>query len=69
VCEFYHEDPYIEVEWSFYRLNGVGLEVMDGWAAIHVADWPLLPVSTDSQAWDTLVNQRMNIAAKAHSLN
>jgi hypothetical protein len=21
VCEFYHEDPYIEVEGSFHRLN------------------------------------------------
>jgi hypothetical protein len=38
---------------------------MDGWAGIHVAGQPLLSVSTDSQAWDTLVNQRTNIAAKS----
>jgi hypothetical protein len=38
---------------------------MDGWAAIHVAGRPLLPISTDSRAWDTLVNRRMNIAAKS----
>jgi hypothetical protein len=50
VCEFYCEDPYIEVEGSFHRLNSVGLEVMDGWAAIHVAGRPLLSVSTDSRA-------------------
>jgi hypothetical protein len=65
VCEFYHEDSYIEVEGSFHRLNRVGLEVMDGRAAIHVASQPLLPVSTDSRAWFTLVNQRMNVAIKS----
>jgi hypothetical protein len=38
---------------------------MDGRAAIHMAGRPLLPVPIDSQAWDTLVNRRMNIAAKS----
>jgi hypothetical protein len=50
VCEFYHEDPYIEVEGSFHRLNLVGLAVMDDRAAVHVAGRPLLPVSIESQA-------------------
>jgi hypothetical protein len=43
VYEFYHEDPYIEVEGSFHQPNGVGLEAMDGRVAIHVAGWPFLP--------------------------
>jgi hypothetical protein len=30
--------------------------LMDGHSAIHVAGRPLLPVSTDFQTWDTLVN-------------
>jgi hypothetical protein len=38
---------------------------MDGSAAIHVAGLPLLPVSTDSWALDTLVNRRVNVAAKS----
>jgi hypothetical protein len=38
---------------------------MDSRAAIHVAGRPLLPVSTDSWPWDTLVNRRMNIATKS----
>jgi hypothetical protein len=38
VCsEFYHENPYIELEGSFHRLNLVDLELLDGRAAIHVA--------------------------------
>jgi hypothetical protein len=36
---------------------------MDSRVAIHVADRPLLLVSTDSQEWDTLVNRRMNVDA------
>jgi hypothetical protein len=32
------------------------LELMDGRVAIHVAGWPLLLVSTNFRAWDTLVN-------------
>jgi hypothetical protein len=40
---------------------------MDGRAAIHVANQPLLPVFTDSRAWDTLVNQHMNVATKSRS--
>jgi hypothetical protein len=38
---------------------------MDGWAAIHTADRPLLPVSTDSRAQDPLLNQRVNVATKS----
>jgi hypothetical protein len=34
-------------------------------AAIHVASQPLLMVSTDSQAWDTLVNHHVNVATKS----
>jgi hypothetical protein len=45
--EFYHENPYIEVEGSFHQVNCVGLELMDGQAGIHVAGRPLLTVSTD----------------------
>jgi hypothetical protein len=37
---------------------------MDGRAAIHVAGRPLLPVPIDYRAWDTLINRRMNVAAK-----
>jgi hypothetical protein len=43
---------------------------MDGRVAIHVADWaaidvacrPLLPVSTDFQTWDNLVNRLRSVA-------
>jgi hypothetical protein len=38
---------------------------MDGRAAIHVACRPLLPVSTDPQAWDALVNRCMNVVTKS----
>jgi hypothetical protein len=38
---------------------------MDGRAAIHVADRPLLLVFIDSRALDTLVNRRVNVAAKS----
>jgi hypothetical protein len=38
---------------------------MDGRAAIHVAGQQVLPVSTDSRAWDTLVNQPMNVATNS----
>jgi hypothetical protein len=41
------------------------LEVMDGRAAIHVADQPLLPVSTDFRTWDTLVNRLKSVAIKS----
>jgi hypothetical protein len=37
---------------------------MDHQAAIRVAGRPLLLLSTDSRAQDTLVNQRVNVAAK-----
>jgi hypothetical protein len=37
---------------------------MDGRAAIHVAGRPLL-VSTNSQTWDTLVNQLWSVAIKS----
>jgi hypothetical protein len=48
VCfEFYHKNLYIEVEGSFHQLNLVGMELMDGRAAIHMAGWPLFPVSID----------------------
>jgi hypothetical protein len=57
-------DPYIVVKGSFHRFNSIGLEVVDSRAAIHVAGQPLLPVSSDPQAWDTLVNRCMNVAAK-----
>jgi hypothetical protein len=50
MCEFYREDPYIEVEGSFHQLNCVGLEVMNGRVAIHMASQPLFSVSTDSRA-------------------
>jgi hypothetical protein len=40
------------------------LEEMDGRAAIHVAGRPLL-VSTNSQTWDTLVNQLWSVAIKS----
>jgi hypothetical protein len=30
-----------------------------------VAGWPLLPISTDSRAWNTLVNRRMNIDVRS----
>jgi hypothetical protein len=63
--EFYRRDPYIEVEGSFHRLNCVGLEVMDGRAAIHVADWQLLLVSTDFWTLDTLVDHLRSVAAKS----
>jgi hypothetical protein len=36
--------------------------VMDGPTAIHVAGRPLLPVSTDYRAWDTLVNRFRRVA-------
>jgi hypothetical protein len=52
----------MEIEGSFRRLNYIGLEVMDSLAAIHVAGRPLLPVSTDSQAQDALLNRCVNIA-------
>jgi hypothetical protein len=38
---------------------------MDGRAAIHVASRPLLSVSTESWAWDTLVNQLRSVAVKS----
>jgi hypothetical protein len=38
---------------------------MESRAAIHVAGQPLLSVSIDSRAWDTLVNQHMNVSAKS----
>jgi hypothetical protein len=38
---------------------------MDGRATIHVAGRPLLPVSTNYQAWDTLVNQLMSVSVKS----
>jgi hypothetical protein len=38
---------------------------MDDQVAIHMAGRPLLAVSTNSRAWDTLVNRRMNIATKS----
>jgi hypothetical protein len=38
---------------------------MDGRAAIHVAGWPLLPVSTDFRIWDTLVNQLRILTVKS----
>jgi hypothetical protein len=63
--KFYCENPYVEVEGSFHRLNLVGLELMDGWAAIHVAGWPLLLVSTDFQTLDTLVSCLRSVAAKS----
>jgi hypothetical protein len=63
VCsEFYHENPYIEVEVSFHQLNWVGLELMDDWVTIHVAGQLLLPVSTDFRTWDTLVNWLRRVA-------
>jgi hypothetical protein len=49
VCEFYHEDPYIEVKGSFCQLNRVGLEVMHGRVAIHV-DAKSRPEPTESVA-------------------
>jgi hypothetical protein len=44
---FHREEPFIEAEGSLYRLNQVGLEEMDGQAAIHVASRLLLLGSTD----------------------
>jgi hypothetical protein len=41
------------------------LSVMDGRLGVPVAVRPLLLVSTDSQTQDTLVNRRMNVAAKS----
>jgi hypothetical protein len=41
------------------------LEVINGWAGIHVAGWPLLLVSTDFGSWDTLVNRLRSIAVKS----
>jgi hypothetical protein len=38
---------------------------MDGWAAIHVAGRLLLPVSSDFQTLDTLVDHLRRIAAKS----
>jgi hypothetical protein len=38
---------------------------MDGWAAIHVAGQPLLPVSTDFRTWNTLVNRLRSVAVKS----
>jgi hypothetical protein len=63
--EFYRENPYIELEGSLHQLNWVDLEVMDGWAAIHVADRPLLLVSTNFRTWDTLVNRLKSVAIKS----
>jgi hypothetical protein len=66
VCSgFYCENPYIEVERSFHQLNWVGLELMDGRAAIDVASRPLLPVSTDFRTWDTFVNRLRSITVKS----
>jgi hypothetical protein len=66
VCsEFYPENPYIGVEGSFHRLNWVGLELMDGRAAIHIAGQPLLLVSTNFWTWDTLVNRLRSIAVNS----
>jgi hypothetical protein len=66
VCfEFHCEDPYIEVEGSFHRLNWVGLEVMDSRVAIHVAGRPLLLVSTDFRTLDTLIDHHRSIATKS----
>jgi hypothetical protein len=52
---FHREEPFIEAEGSLYRLNQVGLEEMDGQAAIHVASRLLLLGSTDFQCWIPLV--------------
>jgi hypothetical protein len=38
---------------------------MDDRAVIHVIGWPLLLVSTDSQAWGTLVNLLRSIAVRS----
>jgi hypothetical protein len=38
---------------------------MDGRVAIHMAGRPLLPLSTDSQAWDTLINRLRSVAVKS----
>jgi hypothetical protein len=38
---------------------------MDGRVAIYVAGRPLLPVSTNFQTWDTLVNRLRSIAVKS----
>jgi hypothetical protein len=68
VCsEFYHENPYIEVEGSFHWLNWVSLEFMDDRVAIHVACRPLLSISTDFRTWDTLVNWLRSVAIKSQS--
>jgi hypothetical protein len=38
---------------------------MDGRMAIHVVGQPLLPVSTDSRAYDPFLNRRVNVATKS----
>jgi hypothetical protein len=38
---------------------------MDSRAAIHMAGQPLLPVSTNSRTWDTLINQQRSVAIKS----
>jgi hypothetical protein len=48
-----------------YQLNQVGLEGMDGRAAIHMADRPLLPGSTDFQHWTPHVNRCSNVIVKS----
>jgi hypothetical protein len=66
VCsKIYRKDPYIEVEGSFYWLNRVSLEVMDGWAAIHMVGQPLLLISTDFRILDTLVDRLRSVATKS----
>jgi hypothetical protein len=63
--EFYSENPYIEVKGSSHLLNWVSLELMDSQAAIHVAGWPLLLLSTNFWTWDTLRNWLRSIAVKS----
>jgi hypothetical protein len=68
VCvDFHHEEPFIEVEGSLYQLNQVGLEEMDGWAAIHMAGRPLLLGSTDFQRWIPLVKQCSSVTIKSRA--
>jgi hypothetical protein len=48
VCvNFCLEEPFIDLEGSMYQLNQVGLEEMDGWAAVDEARRPLLPGSAN----------------------
>jgi hypothetical protein len=68
VCShFHHRGVFVWLWGSLYGLNQVGLEEMDGRAAIHMAGWPFLPGSADFQHWIPLVNQHSNVTVMSRA--